>query len=84
MKTKPCLEIYADDVRCTHGATIGELDAIALFYLRSRGLSLPQATNMLVHAFASEVLEAIAAPEVRAHATEILEAELRRLAVGAE
>ena len=57
MTTKPQLEIYADDVKCTHGATIGQLDNDALFYLRSRGLSAIDARNMLIFAFASESLE---------------------------
>ena len=52
--TKPQLEIYADDVKCTHGATIGQLDEDALFYLRSRGISPKAAQAMLVFAFASE------------------------------
>src|SRR6185295_2782060 len=49
--TKPQLEIFADDVRCTHGATVGQLDAEQLFYLRSRGLSEGNARNLLTYAF---------------------------------
>ena len=56
--SRPRLEIYADDVKCTHGATVGELDEDALFYLRSRGISLEQARRMLVRAFTSEILVA--------------------------
>ena len=56
--SRPRLEIYADDVKCTHGATVGELDEDALFYLRSRGISLGQARRMLVRAFISEILVA--------------------------
>lgn len=52
--TKPQLEIYADDVKCTHGATIGQVDADAVFYLRSRGIPLETARSLLVYAFASE------------------------------
>jgi len=55
--TKPQLEIYADDVKCTHGATVGQMDAEAIFYLRSRGLSEMDARGMLIHAYAGEVLE---------------------------
>lgn len=55
--TKPELEIYADDVRCTHGATIGELDDTALFYLRSRGIPEPLAHKMLIFAFANDVVQ---------------------------
>jgi len=57
--TRPRLEIHADDVRCTHGATVGELDESSLFYLRSRGIPPVEARHMLVHAFAGEVLDSI-------------------------
>jgi Fe-S cluster assembly protein SufD len=56
---RPWLEILADDVRCTHGATVGRLDEQALFYLRSRGIPLEQGRAMLVAAFAAEVIDAI-------------------------
>ena len=57
--TKPQLEIYADDVKCTHGATIGQLNDESIFYLRSRGMSLDTAKQMLIHAFAGEIIERI-------------------------
>ncbi len=57
--TKPELEIYADDVRCTHGATVGELDEASLFYLRSRGIPEPLARKILVFAFANDVVQGI-------------------------
>jgi len=57
--TKPQLEIYADDVKCTHGATIGQLNEESIFYLRSRGLSSETARRMLIHAFAGEIIERI-------------------------
>ena len=57
--TKPQLEIYADDVRCAHGATIGQLDEDALFYLRSRGVGLDDARSLLIHAFANEIVAAL-------------------------
>jgi Fe-S cluster assembly protein SufD len=57
--TKPQLEIFADDVKCTHGATVGQLDETALFYLRSRGIGLESARQILVHAFASDVISRI-------------------------
>lgn len=57
--TNPQLEIFADDVRCTHGATIGHLDDEALFYMRSRGISKEMAGSLLIYAFASEVLDRI-------------------------
>ncbi len=56
INTKPQLEIYADDVKCTHGATIGQLDPDAIFYLRARGISLAAARSILTYAFASEVV----------------------------
>ena len=57
--TKPQLEIFADDVKCAHGATVGQLDADEIFYLRSRGLSDPVARRLLTYAFAAEVVERI-------------------------
>ena len=72
INTKPELEIFADDVKCTHGATIGQLDADALFYLRSRGLGEAQARSVLIHAFASDLLDRIAIDSIRAR----LDAEL--------
>ena len=57
--TKPQLEIYADDVKCTHGATIGQLNEESIFYLRSRGMSQDTARQMLIHAFAGEIIERI-------------------------
>jgi len=65
INTKPELEIFADDVRCTHGATIGQLDAESLFYLRSRGLSSEQARDVLIHAFASDLLNHIQIGSIR-------------------
>jgi Fe-S cluster assembly protein SufD len=63
--TKPQLEIFADDVKCTHGATVGRLDDVALFYLRSRGIGVELAKTLLTYAFAADVLERIDQPEVR-------------------
>ena len=57
--TKPQLEIYADDVRCTHGATIGQLNPESIFYLRARGIGLEMARRMLIHGFAEEILDRI-------------------------
>jgi Fe-S cluster assembly protein SufD len=59
MKTKPQLEIYADDVKCSHGATIGQLDETAMFYMRSRGLSEQDARLLLMFAFMADVIENI-------------------------
>ncbi len=63
--TKPQLEIFADDVKCTHGATVGRLDEVALFYMKSRGLDAEQARTLLTYAFAAEVLEEIPIEPVR-------------------
>jgi Fe-S cluster assembly protein SufD len=63
--TKPQLEIFADDVRCTHGATVGRLDATALFYMKSRGIAPDVARKLLTYAFAADVLETIEIDEVR-------------------
>jgi Fe-S cluster assembly protein SufD len=60
VNSNPQLEIFADDVKCTHGAAIGQLDEEALFYLRARGLTLREARDMLIHAYAGEVIEGIA------------------------
>ena len=57
--TKPQLEIYADDVKCTHGATIGQLNDESIFYMRSRGLSTETARRMLIHAFAGEIIDRV-------------------------
>lgn len=68
INTKPELEIYADDVKCSHGATTGRLDEEALFYLRARGIPETQARNLLIQAFVTEVIGAIANAEVREQA----------------
>ena len=57
--TKPQLEIYADDVKCTHGATVGQLNPESIFYLRSRGIPEATARRMLIHAFAGEIIERV-------------------------
>ncbi len=65
--TKPELEIYADDVKCAHGATVGQLDQSALFYLRSRGLDRDQAAQLLTRAFAARILTASPIAEIHAY-----------------
>jgi len=72
--TQPELEIYADDVKCAHGATVGQLDEDSLFYLRTRGLPQEQAHSLLVYAFAMETLARIASPALRTHATRAVQA----------
>ena len=66
ISTKPQLEIYANDVKCTHGATIGQLDEEALFYLRSRGIAKTTARSLLIYAFASQLVNQIKVESVRA------------------
>jgi Fe-S cluster assembly protein SufD len=76
VNTKPQLEIFADDVKCTHGAAIGQLDDDAMFYLRSRGLSETDARNLLIHAFAGEVLDGVGVASVRERAMRLIEGML--------
>ncbi len=66
LNTKPQLEIFADDVKCTHGATVGQLSADALFYLRARGIAEPEARTILVQAFIGDVLDRIRVEPLRA------------------
>jgi Fe-S cluster assembly protein SufD len=63
--TKPQLEIFANDVKCKHGATIGQLDEAMLFYMRSRGIGLAEARRLLVLAFAAEIVDTVKSPAVR-------------------
>ena len=63
--TKPELQIHADDVRCTHGATIGQLDAESLFYLRARGIGKREARSLLIYAFAQDIIDRIQVPALR-------------------
>jgi len=65
INTKPQLEIFADDVKCTHGATVGQLDADSMFYLRSRGIGAEAARAMLIQAFAREVVDGIKSEKFR-------------------
>jgi Fe-S cluster assembly protein SufD len=75
--TKPELEIYADDVKCSHGAAVGNLDEAALFYLRARGISNEEARRMLIEAFIREAVELVDSPPLREH---LLSRLARRLA----
>ncbi len=79
VNTKPQLEIDANDVRCTHGATIGQLDPTAAFYLRSRGIGEAEARNLLTYAFAADALARIKVQPVREHFEALL---LRTFALG--
>jgi Fe-S cluster assembly protein SufD len=68
INTKPQLEIFANDVKCTHGAAVGQMDDEAMFYLRARGLGLAEARNLLIHAFASDVLNRLPLEPLRTRA----------------
>ncbi len=74
--TKPQLEIYADDVKCTHGATVGQLDADAVFYLRSRGVGKREARSLLTYAFAHDVIGRIGEPALRQRLEAVLSDQL--------
>ncbi|MGB3729792.1 MAG: Fe-S cluster assembly protein SufD, partial [Thermodesulfobacteriota bacterium] len=70
--TKPQLEIYADDVKCTHGATIGQMDENALFYLRSRGISKSDARDIIMNAFTNETFETMAIDSVKNYCVDLV------------
>lgn len=72
----PELEIYADDVACAHGATVGQLDEDALFYLQSRGMDLNHARNILIYAFAAQIVERITVPSLRDQVIGLIRARL--------
>jgi Fe-S cluster assembly protein SufD len=76
--TKPELEIYADDVKCSHGAAVGELDEAALFYMKTRGIGQNEARRMLIEAFVREALESVGSARLREH---LLSRLARRLAM---
>jgi len=77
--TKPELEILADDVKCAHGASVGELDEAALFYLRSRGIPQAEARRLLIEGFLREPIEGVADPAIREHLLRRLSRRLARL-----
>lgn len=72
INSKPQLEIFADDVKCSHGCTIGQLDDEALFYLRSRGIPKKEAKALMMYAFANNVLESVRIPELKARINKII------------
>ncbi len=75
--TRPFLEIYADDVKCSHGATVGQLDSEAMFYLRSRGISMENARMLLMYAFAAEIVNKISIPQLRLRIDDLVKKRLR-------
>jgi Fe-S cluster assembly protein SufD len=76
INTKPQLEIFADDVKCSHGCTIGQLDESAMFYLRSRGIPEKEAKGLLMFAFSNNVLDSVAIPEIKNRITKIIAQKL--------
>ena len=82
--SQPQLEIYADDVRCTHGATLGPLDEDAIFYLQSRGLNALAARALLTRGFGDEILKRVAIPELRGQLEVLLKDWLDRGEQGQE
>ena len=77
--TKPELEIYADDVKCSHGATVGQLDSTAMFYLRSRGLGHDEAAQVLTRAFAAGIIGKCPVPDARAAIESLVNRRLRQM-----
>jgi len=77
INTKPQLEIFADDVKCSHGATIGRLDDDALFFLRARGIGRDDARRLLIHAFASEVIQRIDVDPLRARLEQVVRSRFK-------
>ncbi|PID49929.1 MAG: Fe-S cluster assembly protein SufD [Proteobacteria bacterium] len=82
VNTKPRLEIYADDVKCSHGTTVGQIDADALFYLRARGIPREQAIAMVCQGFAGEIIETCAWKPLQDRAMQILQQQLDKVAAG--
>jgi Fe-S cluster assembly protein SufD len=72
INAKPQLEIYADDVKCSHGCTVGQLDKNALFYLKSRGIPEKEATALLMYGFANNILKSVKIPEIKTRITNII------------
>src|SRR5690606_20856987 len=72
INTKPQLEIFADDVKCSHGCTIGQLDESAMFYMRSRGIPEKEAKALLMYAFSNNVMSSVKIPEVKQRITKII------------
>jgi Fe-S cluster assembly protein SufD len=81
INTKPQLEIHADDVKCSHGATIGRLDQDAIFYLRSRGIGLAEAQRVLTRSFAGEIIDRVKVEPLRQHLAALVAERLSRISL---
>jgi len=75
--TKPQLEIYADDVKCSHGATIGQLAEESIYYLRSRGIGMAEARQLLTFAFANDLMDQVPETALRSYIESLLAARLQ-------
>ena len=78
MNTKPQLEIYADDVKCSHGTTTGQLNDEALFYMRSRGIPKDEARTLLLYAFSQDVLSQIKIQSIREYLEGVVREKLTK------
>ena len=78
VNTKPQLEIWADDVKCSHGCTVGQMDDDAIFYLMSRGISRKDSINLLLSAFSSEIIEKITDEKMKSLFTELIKKQLEK------
>ena len=76
INAKPQLEIFADDVKCSHGCTVGQLDESAMFYMQSRGIPKKEAKALLMYAFSNEVIESIRIPELKTRITNLIASKL--------
>ncbi|MDE6145468.1 MAG: SufD family Fe-S cluster assembly protein, partial [Muribaculaceae bacterium] len=84
MHTEPTLEIYCDEVKCSHGATTGQLDDTALFYMRSRGIPEAEARRMLMEAFLSDVIANVGIDSLRERLRHLVERRFSALAEGSD
>ena len=78
VNTKPQLEIWADDVKCSHGCTVGQMDDEAIFYLMSRGISRKDSISLLLSAFSSEIIEKIKDEKMKSLFTELIKKQLEK------
>lgn len=76
MYTRPQLEIYCDEVKCGHGSTVGQLDANAMFYMRSRGITEAEAKLMLMQAFMADVIDTVSMPALKTRLQQLIESRL--------
>ena len=81
MDTRPQLEIFTDDVKCSHGATVGQLSSEEMFYLQSRGLPEHRVRQILCHAFAAQVIEKIPRPDIQNILGQLLYENFERFAL---